>query len=986
MRVPAMLQRAFVLAVLSVAPGAQTLIWPGDKFATIDAEHLRAYVPYEHREHLKDLVARADQIYAHMMQDAGFTPRKKLRLLLADWLDEHNGFSFVVPFPLVQVELAPALAESTIFHGDRDTERTLVHEFAHQISNDRNWGFRGALESVFGAVLPGDLLSFLIWYLSTPAHQTMPRFWQEGLAVWAETEYANPQDVWAGRGRDPLTHMVWRLDAAAGGIPSVDRWRITYHRWPFGGEAYTYGIAYTRFLAAHFGDRTAIWNFVATQARQWPFVFSRGAKQLVGAPHSVLIEAARAALLEEQQAALATLRSVPVTTVARLTPKDMLVGTPAWGSDGSLTFAARPQQGRPRLHTLSASNELSGSATPTQALGARRRTQDGALVAHEFNWRGIAQVHLEDAVFGSRLLQPDASARDAAGRRSIVAIHLAGGGVQQLVLHEEHAGELSDARVLATRGRPWSPALRPGVDHRGELVWVETDASGSRLVLGSPASTAQRRELTSVRGRILHPTWTQDGAQLFFCSDHTGVVNAYCASFSSAGAVTVLTVTNTIGGVIACVPSPDGKTLAIVDHDADGPFIAKLPAVVAAQVTAPQITAPQITLAWPAPVAASDRPSASALSAATPIPPLPAGAANALTASAYSGLEELRPLFWSPTTFAVPEGGYGVSGLAADPLFTQVVQAGAGVGLTEQQPVGFLAWDCLALPVEFGATIGRSERSFSEIVRTASRAKYDYTETVTKGEVRVGRGLFALERTFILRATLGFESHDAVRAATRRYAGQTLTSKPAFTQTEGFVELALGYDDATFYPTSYTREDGFGNLGGFRHSGLGGQLERNLAFADLNHTWSIFPTAGHQVATRAQVGWSDGDDTLQGNYGIGGGLGRGLPRGYFAQSLATGRHLLAGSLAYRFPLSRPFAAPSTEPFRSRQFVVEVFGDTAKVSDNHIGGSGAWFTSVGTELHANLEFFDGILSPGIGIAYQLDGERQVQAYFAIGFAF
>ena len=101
---------------------------------------------------------------------------------------------------------------------------------------------------------------------------------------------------------------------------------------------------------------------------------------------------------------------------------------------------------------------------------------------------------------------------------------------------------------------------------------------------------------------------------------------------------------------------------------------------------------------------------------------------------------------------------------------------------------------------------------------------------------------------------------------------------------------------------------------------------------------------------------------------------------------ATGRHLLAGSLAYRFPLWRPFAGYSTAPFRGRQLVLELFGDTGQVSRDRLGGDGDWFTSVGGELHFDGEFFDGGLSPGVGVAYQLDGEQQVRVWFALGFAF
>ena len=139
-----------------------------------------------------------------MQADAGFLASSKLRVLFFDWQDDHNGYSFVVPFPLVQVQLAPSLGPSTIFAGGRDVERTLIHEFAHQISNDRSHGLRAQLESVFGRVLPSDPLSLLVWYASTPAHQTMPRFWQEGLAVWAETAYADAGSAWAGPTAPPL--------------------------------------------------------------------------------------------------------------------------------------------------------------------------------------------------------------------------------------------------------------------------------------------------------------------------------------------------------------------------------------------------------------------------------------------------------------------------------------------------------------------------------------------------------------------------------------------------------------------------------------------------------------------------------------------------------------------------------------------------------------------------------------------------------------
>lgn len=972
--------RAFRSAVatllLTLPAAAQTLIYPGEAIATIDAEHLRAYVPAAAAERLREVVARADQIYAHMQRDAGFEPGDKLRLLLADFEDAHNGYSFVVPFPLVQVVLAPSEPDSTIFAGGGDFERMLVHEFAHQLSNDRNHGIRAGLESVFGRVLPNDLLSFLLWYLSTPAHQTMPRFWHEGTAVWAETSYADPASVWAGRGRDPLTHMVWRLDAAHGGIPDESAWRITWHEWPFGGEAYLYGTAYARFLEGHLGDRASVWKLIQAQARSWPFLFDRGPRRVVGSRHGDLLSAARAALQEEQERVLAVLRAAPVTEARRLTPEDMLVAAPAWREDGALVFAAKPAQGRARLHTLSADGELDGSWTTTLALSPVRALPDIGLAYHDYNWRAISRVTIDGDTFGWRMMQPDAAPLRN-GARSVVAIQLRDGGGQDLVVHTLRDGELDAGRVLATEGTPWTPALRPNSDD--QLVWVETDPSGSRLVLGSFTTANARTVLWHVRGRILHPVWARDGDTLYACSDVTGVANAYRITVTGTSA-TVQTITNTLGGVIACVPSPDGNELAIVDHDARGPFLATISADPA--TFAP--VAPPIPLPWPAPVAPTSGDRNPAAMRPTPLPPPVPGAGDALTIEPYSSLGELRPLFWAPSTFAVPDGGYGVFGLMADPLLTTVVQGGVGTGFAEQEPVAFASFDHLGTPIQFGASGGRSERTFFDTVLRAGE-ELDYTETVAHGEVRLGRGLFALERTLIAYVSAGVEDHSEVDDTARENVGGVPLKAP-FRDTEHYAELTFGYDDSTYYPTSFAREDGLRVLGRFRHSGLGGELERDVAFGDASYTWSLFPEAGHQVVVRGQIGWSDGDDTLQGNFTIGGGLSTGLPRGYLDGAVATGRHLLAGSLAYRLPVFRPFVAASTTPFRGRQLVVEVFGDTAQVSLDHLGGDGEWFTSVGAELLANAEFFDAVLSPGIGVAVQLDGERDVRAYFTIGFGF
>jgi hypothetical protein len=960
------------LVGLTAPAHAQTLIWPGERIATIDAPHLRAYVPYDQREELQGLVARADQIWAQMCAETGHVPSSKLRLLISDWVDDHNGYAFVVPFPLVQVELAPARPESNIHNGDEETLRTLVHEFAHQISNDKNRSFRRVLESIFGRVLPIDLVSLMLWYLSTPAHQTMPRFWHEGLATWAETEYAEPESAWAGRGRDPLVHMVWRLDTAAGTVPPVDDWRRTYHHWPFGSVIYIYGVAYTRYLDAEFGEDTSIWDFVRRQGRGWPFIFNQGSKRLAGARHTTLIERARDALVEEQHHQLERLRAAPTTELKRLTPADTLVAAPAWDDDGALWYAANDVWDRSRLHVQRANGSIKAKGDTTRALGNMRRTEHGELVYHEFNWRRRSYIRVGRHRFGPRLIEPDA--RRTEGERGwLTAVRLAGAGRQELVLwnYDFERGERSDERVVETHGRPWSPALRPG--HPNELAWVETDGTGSRLLLGRVDGT-ERRVLHPVRGRILHPVWDSSGERLFFCSDDTGVANAYCLELGAGGdAAELHSITNSIGGVIACVPSPDGSELAFVEHDTRGPFLARGsadPATWAAEV-------PRIRLLW-----AGDEDVDASVSSPFPEPDVP----TELHTDAYRGLSEVRPLFWSPTTFASPYGGLGLYGAAADSLFTHVFQAGAGVGLVESELVGFVDWSYTGWPIELGLHVGRAERSYSEIVMDNLGREYDYTETKLMGEVRAGRTFDGLEHDVSIHGAVGVVGVDGVDDVEDEYAGQVLVSTPAFDGQERYSEVRLRWNNTTYYPTSFAPEDGFDVQGTYRHSGMGGDLDRNTALLDARYTASICKPGGHQIALRGQVGWSDGDNTLQSNFSVGGGLSSGLPRGYLGEAEVTGRYLEAASIAYRFPAWRPFKGFGTAPFRHRQLAAEVFVDGAKVSSDGLSGDGEWFKSAGFEVHSGWEAVDLLIQPGVGVALQLDGDEDLEAYFTLGFGF
>ncbi|MBA2479804.1 MAG: hypothetical protein H0V44_04005 [Planctomycetes bacterium] len=1000
---------ATLVGLAATAAASESFIKPGRQYAVIDSEHIHALVPAHQVEQLKPFIARADVIYQRIAKDAGYVIDKRLNLMLSDDEETHNGFSTVTPFPIINIELAPATQSSFIFTGANQLERTLVHELTHHVSNDRSFGFRYVLERIFGRIVPNDVVSLLFAYLSTPSHQTMPSFWHEGCAQWVETVYAPPGSPWGGRGRDSLTHMVWRLDAASpAGIPKPADWRITYQRWPFGTRSYLYGVAYTRYLDGAYRNDATIWQLIERQEHRWAFAFNGGPEELLAASHDELITEARTALTREQEEQLRILRTQPTTTTKRLTPENARVAAPAWTPDGRLFVALDDPFARPGFAYVDAAGDVSKTAWSAYALGDARSTPDGSIIFDETPtdsnpWqRSRLTIITPDGdsyrLPGRRMLQADLRRASGDQRFEVAAIRLLPAARQELVisaiaLHDRwfRADAEVDWRTFPTEGTAWSPAYRPGHD---ELSWVETDATGSRLMLAPLSDPTKRTVLAHVTGRIIRPAWTRTGDRVFVCADHSGVSNAYAIDPSVPDEL--IPVTNTIGGVIACIPKPDGSELALIDYDSKGPYLARVPNDPASWPK----QVPKLTLAFPAPVAGAKTRtwargpaagSGTALAdAADPdggadtrftLPP-DSGDVSKLTSHRYHGVLEIRPLFWTPTSYVVPEGGFGAVAAAADPLLTHTIVASGGFGPIDGKFVGLAGYTFGAWPLDLTLVGFRSQRLYDDQVIDIAGNEYAYGERVDSAEARIGYGLAGFRRRHEAYLAAGIADHDPVKLTEDDYRGATLVSLPPFIGRERYLEATVAYDDSTFFPTSYTREDGDTLAVSYRHSGFGGDKEEDRVIARGTRVQTVWPSQSHQIVVGGILGWSEGDRYLQGDFTIGGSTSvNTLPRGY-PKTEAVGFYLLGGSGAYRLPIWRPFTGFKTSPFVFRQVVLEAFYDVAKVSPDRIGGSGRWYRSVGGELHLQWEVWYVLLDPGLGVAQQLDADKDLTAYFTL----
>ena len=226
--------------------------------------------------------------------------------------------------------------------------------------------------------------------------------------------------------------------------------------------------------------------------------------------------------------------------------------------------------------------------------------------------------------------------------------------------------------------------------------------------------------------------------------------------------------------------------------------------------------------------------------------------------------------------------------------------------------------------------------------------------------------------------------YSTVDSAAEKYDGLATFNLTPFTDTEQYTELTLAYSDATLFPTSYTLDDGTSFAVKYRHSGYGGDMEQDRVIGLGTYVLSFWPRFGQQLVFGGALGWTEGDDYLQNQFSVGGTYGLNqLPRGY-GTTQALGQYLVGGSVAYRTPVWRPFSGHSTTPFVDRQTILELFFDAAKVSSDKLDGTGDWFRSIGANIHMNWMVWELMVNPGIGIAYQLDGDQDVRGLFGLGF--
>ena len=284
----------------------------------------------------------------------GYTPDGQLILQMSDFEDMSGAGAITVPNNRVQFSIAPSNEPFESYSKGDEFGLTGAHETIHITFNDYANSTDKRFRKWFGGKVLVDAQhpeSLLYYYLTSP-RSTAPRWYQEGMATFAETW----QMGGVGRAQGGYDEMVFRA-MVDGKVPFFDPLGLvskgTMVDFRAGANAYLYGTRFMSYLALTYGPEKLVawWKRDEDSQRYYAKQF----QQVFGLP---LPEAWQAWIQWEkefQTKNLASVRQYPATPYQDVTSQTLgAVSRHFVSADGTKVYAAVKYPGQvPQLVAIS---------------------------------------------------------------------------------------------------------------------------------------------------------------------------------------------------------------------------------------------------------------------------------------------------------------------------------------------------------------------------------------------------------------------------------------------------------------------------------------------------------------------------------------------------------------------------------------------------------------------------------------------------------
>jgi hypothetical protein len=948
-------------------------------FSTIETPHFSIHYHQGLEEAARKATVFAEEAHDKLTKEFSWAPGEKTQLVLIDDSDYMNGFATSLPYNIIYVQVVPPGLTSTLGEYDDWLKMVITHEYAHVVTSDPARGYWKVMRSIFGKPLPGlDPLSQLLFLVTVPPNNFLPRWWHEGMATWSETQFTE-----RGRGKSTYYDMVFRMAVAGKNLPPVAWINGDIPDWPAGNLPYLYGYRLQQYIADTYGADT-LGKLNIAHAGRFPYFINSPPQELTGGKsYRALYDDMIAALVREQSERIAALSTVAFTPVQTISTRGESLTNPRFSPDGSCIAYSRRD---PHDHSSTVITDRSGS----RVLAEFRRTySDGSVcwspdsgslyftqaeISNGFNtYQDLYRYDLATGstarlTEGQRLGEVDLSPEG----KVFVAVVSSRGSRNLVLLDVDSQGKVALPRLITDYDlqRVASPRWSP--DGRN-ISYALTDNTGLTSLHIYDVASGEDRKLFTTSHAAAWPVWSRDGSVLFHISDETGVFNLF--AYDLKGGMNHQ-VSHLLGGALQPDLSPDGREMIFSSYGSRGFSIeqmtvhreAWLPKVVP---VLPPLRKEVAAKQAPVPVAAGVNNGGEPKAAAASVP--------------YSSLTTLLPRFWLPR----------ISADGSDSSVFGLFTAGADV----------LGYNSYVLTADYspGRERGyfeidyRNDYFYPTLFAKAHAQPFLYANLLQKGDyyelnqgVTVGASypINFLESRYLISGGYQLQDQSALSALDSRGAFHGVS---VFQGRRDNLFAGVSYENALKYPYSISTEEGRRVSLQYRHFGweLGG--DRNYAeYSGQYQEFLPLPTAPlkhHILSLRLAGALADNNQAYgQQAFQIGG-----LPselnpyaiRGYPARS-ATGKYVATGTLEYRAPLFFPLYGSGTTPAFAEKVHTALFLDAGEVWDDRTPFSGSTM-KVGAGCEVRMDVTLGYwlkVTPALGYAHGFNQGGESQVYLTV----
>ena len=956
---------------------------PSFKFSTIETEHFSIHF----HQGLEDLAQKAASIAedAHdaLIKEFQWKPREKTQMVLIDDSDFTNGWASVLPYNAIYLMIVPPSIDMTIGEYEDWLKVLITHEYSHILTMDPARGYSEITRTIFGKPIPaGDIFSFLVFLSTAPPNIFMPRWWHEGIATWAETEYTG-----VGRGRSAFYEMIIRMAVAENNIPTVGQINGEIPYWPDGHMPYIFGLRLQKYIADKYGKET-IGKLNLSHAGRYPYALNGALLWYFGKTYSDIYQDMIRDLRATEADNIKTLQQTPFTQVKVLNFDGERLTNPRYSPDGKMiAFNRRDphehesiiiagKEGaeiKELVRRLPSDHTISWSPDSETIYFSQAEVNRGFNIYQDLYSYNIKRKKLKRLTHGLRIKEPDISP-DA----KTFAVVVSERGNQNLALLtfdgddyklEKIIPPIKEGGGLRVSNPRWSP---DGLS----VAYSITDNEGKSRIYIYDIAENTHRLLVEGRGSRAYPIWSRDGRHIIYTSDETGVYNIFTYSIEEKNQHQI---THLLGGAFQPDISIDGKEIIFPSYDSKGFKLSTLEYNQEEWLTTP---GPVIKPYWneftisPSPLRGEGQGEGEN--------PLIKGneKLSAIEPKPYSALNTIWPRFWLPTLYSDHDGTVvGAFTAGQDVLGYNTYYLNVDYGAASKE----LYYDAVylndyAYPTFMLRTYARPVL-YSDFLQ-----KGDYYELNKSLIFSMSIPIYRIESRYKFIIGYHLQKQEAISDLTNNQ----FNSITVFQGRRDNIFAGIEFSNSLKYPYSISHEEGRNIKLLYKHydNNLGSDLNSREYFATYSE-YFLVPFSGlmrHSVVyLNIKGAIAEGDRTNQQAFQLGG-----LPfetefplRGYPSR-FATGQYIATGTLEYRAPITYILQGTNTKPFFWDRLHAAIFTDAGEVWDDNRGAS-LKRLKVGAGIEARLDMTLGYyleITPAFGIAHGFNQDGETVIYFTI----